>query len=845
MQQKFFVTAAFPYALPLDVDELVTRVRSYLVADVYARYHEARGRRVLFPMAFHYSGTPLVSFYERVKSRSPEALKLLKELGVPEDVKSPKELGDFMSRKLKELFDSLRLRIDWEHSFTTEDPGFKSFVKWIYLKLKEKGLVVKGTYPVPWDPVEEVPVSSHDTEGFKQIKVGSFFLLMFELSPGLYLPAAARPETSFGITNIWINPKAEYKIVEAGGKRMIMSSKAAFKIRFQLDEVFEVGKVDPEEILGKRAVNPITGESVPVLPSSSVDPERGSGVVASKPAHDVNDYREVQKLLSKPFVLESFDVDPKELEPKAVIELPGCEVPAACFEDNRELVLAERSKGKLKPEAVLKALKGSEDQFLKGLLLTVLTERPVAEVSEVIKRAATVGGVALEFYDVLNGPIRSRFGNEVVVKVLKDQWFLNYDDEKWKKKALEVLSLMEVVPKEVSRSLVTVIESLKKRAFALARGLGTPLPWDENLVIDSLSDSTLYYLFYLFADVLKDKEVKPEAWDYLILGEGKAEDLKYLRKRFLEWMPLDMRVVHEELVSNHVAYMLFHHAAIFGTSNVPRKLLVTGEVEGVSVNPFKEDPQALRLYLLTAAKPTSPLKFSEKDLREVQKRIEEILKEWPSGDREAGELEEWLESALALRVQRAEAALEQGDVREAALQALGFLKDLRRYYQRLEDKGLPPSKEVRRLLREWGSLLYPFAPSLAEALGGVPRWPSLERNLEVEAKEAYFDMLLNEIKKVKSDKVLVEVAPREATEALREVVESVEEGVWEELEDVPRQLLERALKLSEEWRELLYYIKDEYEMASSLKEELERRTGKEVHVKVGDAQPLSPKVRGL
>jgi len=841
LQQKFFVTAAFPYALPLDYDELVTRIRSFLVADVYARYNEMKGKTVMFPMGFHYTGTPILSFYEELKAGSPEAVKKLRELGLdPSEIDSPKKLADLMSEKLKELFDKLELRIDWKYSFNTEDPGFKSFVRWLYLKLKEGGYVIKGTYPVPWDPVEEVPISTHDTKGFKPIRIGSFFLLLFEVGPNLYLPAATRPETSFGITNIWLNPRAKYVTVDINGKRLIVSEKAAYKMRFQFDNVSEVGTISPNVLFGKRALNPITKETVPVLPSEIVDPDKGSGVVASKPAHDVNDYKEVTKLLKRPTVLESLGVEPSELQPKVVIDLPDCKVPATCFKNNRELVLAERSKGKLKDDAVLKALK-DEDPFLKGLIVTSLARKPVAEASELIEEASLLGGIALKFYDVLNGPVYSRFGNEVVVKVLKDQWFLNYEDEKWKRRAAEVLALMEFVPKEATKAVTEGIEGAKKRAFTTPRGLGTELPWERGQLIDSLSDSTLYYLFYPFADELKDKELSPEEWDYLILGKGNVERLRYLRKRFLEWMPLDLRVIHEDLLRNHVVYMLFHHAAIFKTSNVPRKMFVVGEVKGVKRSPWELDPEALRFYLLTASKVTSPTTFTEEELESVKRRIEELKKLAVSGNREPGYLESWLRSVLALRLQRAEFALESGDVREAALQVVGFVKDLKRYYQRLEDKGLQPSSALEEVVRAWASALYPFLPSVARELGGKAEWPSLERDLEAEAMEAYFDLLLDVVKKVPKEEVTIAVAPHEKMLKLREAVEAVDEGIWEDLETIPKDVVEKAFKLSDEWREKVHYINEE-ELAKKLKEELERRTGKKIRIVVDEnVPPLSPK----
>ena len=55
---KFFVTAAFPYPnSPLHMGH----GRTYTIADVYARYMRMKGYNVLFPMGFHYTGTPILT----------------------------------------------------------------------------------------------------------------------------------------------------------------------------------------------------------------------------------------------------------------------------------------------------------------------------------------------------------------------------------------------------------------------------------------------------------------------------------------------------------------------------------------------------------------------------------------------------------------------------------------------------------------------------------------------------------------------------------------------------------------------------------------------------------------
>ncbi len=856
--QKFFVTAAFPYALPFNLPELYTRLRSFVIADAYARYHSINGKDVLFPMGFHYSGTPILSFFEELKKGNKEAAEKVKKLGIdPSSVTSAKELADLMATKIKELLARLQVEPNWERSFTTEDPGYKSFVKWIFLKLKEKGYVEKGAHPVPWDPVEEIPISHHDTKGFVMPKIGSFYLLLFEVGPNTYLPAALRPETAFGVTNLWINLKSKYVKVDFNGKRLIVSEKAAFKLRHQFEGVIELDPVNPEELVGKRALNSITLEKVPILPSDHVDPNKGSGVVASTPAHNVIDYLKVKELSSSPTLLESLGVEEKELVPKRVIEVPEDNLIEKLLKEmnpkeaNRKLTLIERSKGKLKCEVVLKLAEGLErEAFFKGMLKVALCDPPLQEVAEVIKNATTFSGIAFVMYDIINGPVYSRFGNEIVVKVLKDQWFLNYDDPKWKEQALESLGMSEFTPRDTKRVVAESIKTAKKRAFTLNRGMGTPLPWEERSIIDSLSDSTLYFLFYIFAHKVRDKELKPEDWDYLILGKGSpnvTEEIKELRKEFLKWMPMDLRIVHEELLRSHVAYSYFHHSAILMPTQVPKKVLVTGPVDAHE-DPWELDGEGLRFALLTKTKPSSPLILEDvgKEIETAKRTINQILKmkEVEIEEREESKIDVWLISEVAKATERIQFHMEQGQVREAALIAIFKMLDVaNRYLERVADEGLKPSPRFNDFLEYWSALLYPFLPRVAEELG-TPKWPSAERDLEVEAYESYLDMLVKLLKPFKGKRVVITVAPREKMEALREALSAIDEGVWEDLEDLPKDIVDQAFKMNSETRELVNFI-DEEKFVNEMKDVLKRKLGLEdLKVEVSDeAMPLRPIIK--
>lgn len=64
-------------------------------------------------------------------------------------------------------------------------------------------------------------------------------------------------------------------------------------------------------------------------------------------------------------------------------------------------------------------------------------------------------------------------------------------------------------------------------------GLGTKLPCDKQYVIDSLSDSTIYFAFYTVAHLLqgnlngskpgilgiKSEDLTRDFWDYIFLGK--------------------------------------------------------------------------------------------------------------------------------------------------------------------------------------------------------------------------------------------------------------------------------------------------------------------------------------
>jgi len=83
-KKKIYVNVAYPY--PSGAMH-VGHCRTYTVPDIYARFKRMQGYNVLFPMAFHCTGSPVVGISERIKRGEKKVLDLYGGLyGVPKDI---------------------------------------------------------------------------------------------------------------------------------------------------------------------------------------------------------------------------------------------------------------------------------------------------------------------------------------------------------------------------------------------------------------------------------------------------------------------------------------------------------------------------------------------------------------------------------------------------------------------------------------------------------------------------------------------------------------------------------------------------------------------------------------
>ncbi|MEM4502732.1 MAG: class I tRNA ligase family protein, partial [Ignisphaera sp.] len=195
---KFYVTAAFMYPNgPIHIGH----GRTYLIADILARFKRIMGYNVLFPMGFHYTGTPIITMAEAIAAKDRELIELFKhDYDVSEEdierMLDPLYMARYFHNVSKEVMNLYGLSIDWRREFTTIDPEFVSFIHWQFIKLYEKNYIERGSHPVGWCPKHSMPVGMHDTKGDVEPEIGEFVAIFFKDLDGIIYPTATlRPET--------------------------------------------------------------------------------------------------------------------------------------------------------------------------------------------------------------------------------------------------------------------------------------------------------------------------------------------------------------------------------------------------------------------------------------------------------------------------------------------------------------------------------------------------------------------------------------------------------------------------------------------------------------------------
>ena len=750
---KKFITVAYPYP---NSPQHIGHGRTYTLADVHARYYRMQGYNVLFPMGFHYTGTPVLGMARRIQNGEKEILDGLRNVyHVPEDaIKTfvePIKIADYFHEEIKSGMIEMGYSIDWRREFTTIVPGYQKFVEWQITTLKENNKIIQGSHPVGWCPVDQNPVSQHDTMGDVEPKIDDKnFLIKFVLDEFIFPVTTLRPETIFGITNLWINPNVLYKKVSVDNEVWIVSEDCAKKIAFFEKDVSVIGEIPGNQIIGKYAKNH-DGREIPILPAEFVEPSMGTGLVMSVPAHAPKDYQALMDLKVNNHELAS------KIEPIPIIVTKGYgKYPAK--EICEKLGVGNQSDEKLED--------ATKELYLKEFTDGKLNEKCDKFNNEKVQfgrekiREWLEGNNHLEKFPILeNAPVRCRCGAECVVKILNNQWFLNYGDEKWKELARNCFDEMNILPNNIRTEFKEVIDWLHERACARQQGLGTKLPWDKDWIVESLSDSVIYMSYYTISRFVNDGTVTPdnltrEFFDYVLLNKGdiksaasvsniSEETVKMIKNEFNYFYPVDSRHSGRDLVQNHLSFFVLNHVAIFEKKFWPQEIVVNGSVMmngakmsksmgniiplRTAIKDHGADP--IRLAIISSAELLQDADFNMDSVSGIQNKLESLLEECSRlKNNPINELEiedRWILSKTQNKILEITEAIEKMRLREALHDILfTFETDLSWYTKRIQAKG---RKDVSGILHQINSIrvamLSPFAPHIAEEM-----WNELENS---------------------------------------------------------------------------------------------------------------------
>lgn len=511
--------------------------------------------------------------------------------------------------------------IDWRRSFITTSVNgyYDAFIRWQFNKLREGGRIKFGKRPSVYCILDGQVCADHDrtAEGegvgpqeytivkLRVLDIPSTHALaqipsLKDKLDRIYLaPATFRPETMYGQTNCFILPTGTYGVYELkNGDVVIISHRSARGFACQdllkgswgsTDEAIH-GEIQGYDLLGMALSAPRTPyERIYTLPLLTISMGKGTGVVTSVPSDAPDDYVALKELQDKPLWREKWGITdemvlPYDVVPIIEIEGHGTVMAKTMCDEMKIKSSKEAEKLKLVKDETYK--KG----FYEGVMIVgPYTGMKVCDAKPLEKADMIKQGDAFIYYEP-EKLVMSRTGDECVVALL-DQWFLEYGEESWMKTVSEHLHSenFQSYNIRIMQEFEKVVAWLKEWACCRQMGLGTLLPWDEQFVIESLSDSTIYMAYYTIAHILQAKgtdlsgnggdlsserilpcHLSDAVFDYIFLNQPYPNDcslseaqLAAMRSEFEYWYPMDLRVSARDLIPNHLTMCLYNHLEIW------------------------------------------------------------------------------------------------------------------------------------------------------------------------------------------------------------------------------------------------------------------------------------------
>ncbi|MDR2846537.1 MAG: leucine--tRNA ligase, partial [Candidatus Methanoplasma sp.] len=809
----------------------VGHLRGYTYSDAIGRYKRMTGFNVLFPVGTHATGNGAISLASRIAKKDEDLIDYLLRNGCPQeklaDLTDPMKVVEFFnSVYVNDYWKRFGFLADWRRFTCTLYPDYGKFIQWQFRKLNDAKLLMQKPYFAPACPnCGPVAVDASETDISKggNAETQEYTLLKFRHGDEFLVAATLRPETVYGQVCFWVKPDVEYSKIKKDEEIWIVSPQAEEKLKLQKDGIEHVGEIKGRDMIGWLCEAPMIHRNIPVFPAEFCDPDVGTGLVTSVPSDAPDDWislEAVKKNAVSEYGIPQDVVD--SVVPISIISIEGYgEFPAKDIIDRLGIkepgdpLLLDAKKQVYKDGYHIGKMKDVCGPFA-GLR--------VEEAKDKMKQAMLDSGEAELFHD-LTEEVVCRCGRPVHIRRIDDQWFINYGDASLTERTSEHCKTMDINPSEYYDNVHGVLRWFRERACVRqGNWLGTKFPFDDKWIIEAISDSTLYPLYYLISIYANDGRISPdnmteEFFDFVILGKGSVSDvskatgvaqdlLNTIRKDVLYWYPLDINLGGKEHMTVHFPVFLFNHRAILPDEMQPRGIIVnwyiTGKKNKISKSKGGAQPipgaieefgvDSMRLYYSNVASMFVDVEWSEDTVVSYRQRldrifgtVEELLA--TGSDSPSGEIDGWLASTFNARVENIRRSMEKYDLRQLTTVAyFEMFNDLKWYVRR----GGSNKVAIREALRIWITSMMPITPHIAEELWNLAGFDGLvssaqfpepgERSHSAEYGEEFIKSLMSDVAQIKkvanvdAKNIIIYTSPSWKSDIIKFALELKEQG---------------------------------------------------------------------
>jgi len=254
----------------------IGHVMSYTHTDLMARYQRMQGKNIFYPLGWDDNGLPTERrvqniFNVRCDPSLPYQPNLELEFGRRGDLLAvPRRnfielCGKVLAvdeKQFMELFQRVALSVDWHETYATIDQRSRYVSQWSFLRVLAKGEAELREAPTMWDVDFQTAVAQAEVEDREE--EGAYYALRFGVQGGGEVAiATTRPELLPACIAVIAHPQ------------------------------------DPRyrHVIGRTAVTPLFGATVPILGHAAAEPDKGTGILmvcTFGDSSDIDRWRELQ-----------------------------------------------------------------------------------------------------------------------------------------------------------------------------------------------------------------------------------------------------------------------------------------------------------------------------------------------------------------------------------------------------------------------------------------------------------------------------------------------------------------------------------------------------------------------